>query len=387
MAFNMTPANTMTQHPFNGHLNVNEVNSSLFNALIKVIARYPKLANNYNFVNMFREEGGKFGDTVEYVFQDVLRSREWMGDDESMNLLDLERPANPDTQTITINKFRIIKNSTDSYLSARAWGSESAFSSFISIVKSLVGKTKEVYENTKMQVFIGTTEGTATRSTETVKIKDLNEAATAQAVGEKIANLIVDLKDYSRDFNPLANLQAYNEDDLVFVWNTEWLNKLTKQGMPLLYHKEGLIDKFAQHALPARKFGKILTTGGTVTSAKAVYSAIEKDYNTKTVGGKTVVMKQSEAGYDPKKHVFYGDRLPDGIEYAAYEAYEADADVICKVMTTDSIKYLAGFSTSTEFFNPQSLTTSNMLIWSYADPALILDQPYVTVKADRTSAN
>lgn len=391
MAFNMKPANTMTQHPFNGHLNINEVQSSLFNALIKIVSRYPKLANNYNFVNMFREEGGKFGDTIEYVFQDVLRSREWQGDNEAMNLLDIERPADPDTQTITINKFRVIKSTTDNFLSARGWGNESAFSTFIGIVKSLVGKTKEVYENTMMQVFIGTAEGTAKISNHEVPVAEVTNGTTgdeknrltAQAVGEHVAKLIVQLKDYSRDFNPLGNLQAYNDDDLVVVWNTDWLAKLTKYGMSTIFHKDGLIDKFADYTLPAYKFGTIVSEGGTAPSGNTTIRAMyEKDYNTKVVNGATVIMKQSEAGYDPKKHVFAGEALPAGVQYEAYEAYTVDEDVICKIMTKDSIKYAAGFSTSTEFFNAQSLTTSNMLIWSYADPALILDQPFITVHAD-----
>lgn len=385
MAFNMTPATTQQRAPFNGHLNPNEVYESIFNMIIKQVVRYPELANNYSFVNMFKEEGGQYGDTVLYYANDVLSSREWTGDNEAMNLLALERPEDPECQAVTINQFRIIKTSTDAYLTKRAWSTESAFSTFTGIIKSLVGKTKELYENTMINTFLGTMEGATNASLVEVPLSDITETGEAknrleaQMIGEHIANLLVQLKDYSRDFNEYGFMRAYNEDDLVFIWNSRWINKITKMDLPTIFNSQGLIDKFKQHVLPARYFGEIVDTNALPSNL-----TVQSNGKIKIGDGYTgpAIYAMDEDNYDKSGHKFAGETLDKGDSFKPDRAYLLDEDVICKIVTKDSIKYMAGFSTSTEFFNPQALTTSNMLIWSYADPVLLADQPCITVHAD-----
>ena len=40
------------------------------------------------------------------------------------------------------------------------------------------------------------------------------------------------------------------------------------------------------------------------------------------------------------------------------------------------------FETATEFWNPQALITSNMLIWGFSEPTRLKGKPCVTVHAD-----
>lgn len=393
MAFNMTPATTQIRAPFNGHLNPNEVYESIFNMIIKQVVKYPELANNYSFVNMFKEEGGTYGDTVLYYANDVLRSREWTGDNEAMNLLALERPEDPDCQAITINRFRIIKTSTDSYLTKRAWSTESAFSTFTGIIKSLVGKTKELYENTMINTFLGTMEGDAEVNEITVKLASIEadeltldaNKLKAQKIGEKLANLLVDLKDYQRKYNSYGHMRAYNEDDIVFIWNSKWVNTITKQSLPTIFNAQGLIDKFKQHVLPAKYFGTIIddVTGhnGLTVQANGKIK-ITSGYSGPQLTTMDEITVYGADGKTVVRHYFPGEKLALDDEFVPGRAYIEDDKVICKVITKDTVKYMAGFSTSTEFFNPQALVTSNMLIWSYADPVLLMDQPCITVKAD-----
>ena len=384
MAFNMHPTTTQVRTPFNGNLNPNEVYESIFNMIIKQVVRYPELANNYNFVNMFKEEGGQYGDTALYYAQDILSSREWLGDNEAQNLLALERPEDPECQGITISKFRIVKTSTDSYLSKRAWSTEDAFSTFTGIVKSLVGKTKELYENTMINTFLGTMTGDAERSDVEVPLSDITDEgeakrrAEAMMIGEHIANLLVELKDYHRDFNTYGFMRAYNEEDIVFIWNSKYINSITKQSLPTIFNSQGLIDKFKQHVLPAKYFGNIVDSN-SLPSGLTVGSNGKVKIGTGYTGGTIYAMDEDNYA---SGHKFAGEKLAVGDEFAPNRAYTLDEDVICKIITKDSVKYMAGFSTSTEFFNPQSLTTSNMLIWSYAEPTLMLDQPCITVHAD-----
>lgn len=369
MAFNINPASTQTKAPFNGHLNPNEVFGSIYNMIISQDVRYPELADNYGFVEMFRTDGSLYGDTKLFYAQDVLSSRPWLGDNEAQNLLSVERPDDPKCQAITLDQFRIIKTSLDNYLSKRAWSTEGAFSTFNGIVKSMVGQTKKLYEVGLINTYLGTVQGGATRSLVEVPLSDITATGEeknrleAQTIAQYIADLIVDMKDYSRDFNDYGFMRAYTEDQLHIVWNSAYVNKINKLDLPTIFNKAGLMDKFEQHVLPARYFGTINTSSGTTTSANTtVRAAVEGDF-----GG---------------KHLFFGELLPNSAEYDAYETYTVDSDVICKVITADTIKYMAAFETATEFWNPQALITSNMLIWGYSDPDRLLDQPCVTVHAD-----
>ena len=369
MAFNIKPATTQVKAPFNGHLNPNEVFGSIYNMIISQDVRYPELVDNYGFVEMFRTDGSLYGDTKLFYAQDVLSSREWLGDAEAQNLLSVERPDDPKCQAITINQFRIIKTSLDNYLTKRAWSTEGAFSTFQGIVKSMIGQTKKLYEVGLVNTYLGTVEGGAARSTVEVPLSDITETGEAknrleaQTIAQHLADLIVDMKDYSRDFNDYGFMRAYSEGDLMFIWNSKYVNKINKIDLPTIFNKAGLMDKFEQHVLPARYFGTINAEGGTTGPANtSVRSLVEKDF-----GG---------------KHLFPGDLLPNETAYLAGETYTVDEDTICKVITKDTIKYMSAFETATEFWNPQALITSNMLIWGYANPDRLLDQPCVTVHAD-----
>ena len=369
MAFNISPTTTQVKYPFNGHLNPNEVFGSIYNMILFQEVKYPNLADNYGFVERFRIDGGMYGDTALFYDQDILSSRPWLGDAEAQNLLAIERPDDPKCQAIVVNQFRIIKTSLDNYLTKRAWSTEGAFTTFQDIVRSMLGQTKRLYEATLINSYLGTVTGAATRSLVNVPLSGITATGEeknrleAQTIAQYLADLIVDMKDYSRDFNDYGFMRAYTEDELMVVWNSAYVNKINKLDLPTIFNKAGLMDKFEQNILPARFFGTVNTSGGTTTSSNTtVRSLVEKDF-----GG---------------VHVFPGELLPNSTAYLANETYTQDSDVICKVITKETIKYMSSFETSTEFFNPQALVSSNMLIWGYANPDRLKGQPCVTVHAN-----
>ena len=384
MAFNINPPTTQVKYPFNGHLNPNEVFGSIYNMILFQEVRYPELADNYGFVEMFRSEGGLYGDTALFYDQDVLASRPWLGDAEAQNLLSVERPDDPECQAITVNQFRIIKTSLDSYLTKRAWSTEGAFGTFQGIVRSMIGATKKLYEVTLINAFLGTVEGESEKSLLEIPLSDITAEGEeknrleAQTIAQYIADLIVDMKDYSRDYNDYGFMRAYTEDELKIIWNSKFVNKINKLDLPTIFNKAGLMDKFEQHVLPARFFGtdvdtNSLPTGLTVQSNGKI--KIGSNY-----GG--AVIRTKEEDTFASGHKFAGEALTVNDEFIPGTAYYEDGDVICKVITKDTIKYLSAFETSTEFYNPQALVTSNMLIWGFASPERLKGQPCVTVHAD-----
>lgn len=384
----------MVKAPFNGNLNANEIFGSIFNMIISQQVMVPELADNYaELVGKYKVDGTLYGDTKLFYATDVLASRPWLGDSEASNLLNINRPAAPKCQAITLDQFRQIDITIDNYLTKRAWSTEGAFTSFNSIILSLIGETRKLFEVAMFNSYIGTTEGNATRST--VEI-DLTTALTgltgeeaarveAQTIAAAIANLVVDLKDYSRDFNDYGFMRAYTDDQLVFIWNSAWINKITKLDLPTIFHKEGLMDKFNQHVLPARYFGEIgvftdtdhFTTASGVVTVKtgvtSVRSLVETD-----IGNGTLT-----------KHVFPGDVIPAGyiVKNASTvdltgKVYVVDDDIICKIVTNDTYKFMSAFEVGTNFYNPRSLTENHYLTWGYGAPDRLLDQPLVTIHAD-----
>ena len=277
----------------------------------------------------------------------------------------------------------MIPLTVDNYLSKRAFATEGAFAAFNNQMLGWMRDTKKVYDATVFNSFVGTEislEGKqSVQITVPAKPADATEVnieaynrIVAQTIATEMANLMVDIEDVSRDYNDYGNLRSYNLNDLVFVWNAEVVNKIRKLDMPSLFHKDGLIDKFAEHTLPARYFGNINTAGGTTGASNiTIRSLIEKDYN---------VVEPDNSSYDEKKHIFPGDLLPANTAYEANETYTEDASIICKIYHKTSIPFMTAFETATDFFNPRSLTETHYLIWGYNGLEYLKNYPFITVK-------
>ena len=371
---------------FTGTLNSNEIFGAIYNMIISQEVFADNVANNYGaLVDMARVDGSLFGDTKLYYSTDVLKSYPWGVDSttskvnakgiaaEALNLLATDYPESPECLSITLNVFRQIRLTVDDYLSKRAWSTEGAFSSFNSIMLGWIRETKKIYDITTYNSFIGTDVSTIGQQSLTV---ELGAAATteegrrveAQTIATFMANLLTDLKDFSRDYNDYGNLRSYNPDELVFLWNAEWVNEITKMDVPTIFHKDGLIEKFGQQTLPARYFGKVNTAGGTVSAGTTIRALVEKDYTVSSV----------------VTHVFPGDALPEGATYLANETYTPDSNIIFKVFHRRSVPFMSAFEVGTSFFNPRSLTTNHYLTWGRNTLEHLKNYPMITVTAERS---
>lgn len=314
-----------------GQLRSNEIFAALYNMLISQQIFADNIYDTKaTLADMSRVDGSLYGDTKLYYSTDVLKSVPWGNDAEAANLLALHRPEAPEVQAIHLDQFRQISLTVDNYLSKRAWGTEGAFSSFNSVMLGWIRDTKRVYDSTLFNSYIGTAASTIGRQTITVNlpVEEGDTEATnrlqAQAIAEAAANLLVDLEDVTRDFNDYGNLRSYSSDDLIFVWNSEAVNKIKKYDLPTIFQKEGLIDKFAEHTLPARYFGNVNAVGGTTSGANTtVRSLIEADYG--------------------DVHVFPGELLPGGVAYNANVTYTEDPTILFKVMHKKSVPFMSAF--------------------------------------------
>lgn len=362
---------------FTGKLNPNEVYASLFNVILRHVVFSDNIYDTKaSLLDQSRVDGGLYGDTALYTSYDYKGTREWLGDAEAANLLDINRNETAVTQAIVLDQFRQIDLTLDNYLSKRAWSDEQAFSQFNSALLQSINDTKRVHDSTMFNVFIGT--NTATGSGQNVTITtaaepDSDAALTdveaynrlqAQTIAYEVSNMFVNLEDVTRDYNDYGYLRSYNSEDLIAVWNSEWANRVNKLDVPMIFN-ELMIDKKAEYTLPARYFGNINTTAGTAPASNSSIRYI----NETTIG----------TGANAKTY-FSGDLVPGGTAYAANETYTEDPTIAFKIMHKRSVPFMSAFSTATEFFNPRSLTSNHYLTWGYNTLEHLKQYPFITVK-------
>lgn len=355
---------------FNGQLRSNEIFAALYNMIISQEVFADNIYDTKaSLVDMSRVDGGLYGDTKLYYATDVLSSAPWGNDAEAANLLKLYRPKAPEVQAIHLDVFRQISLTVDDYLSKRAWSTEGAFSSFNSVMLGWIRDTKRVYDSTLFNAYVGTAESTIGNQDITITLPTVADNPEAQArmqagaIAAKMADLLVDLEDVTRDYNDYGNLRSYSSDSLIAVWNSEKLNEIKKIDLPTIFHKDGLIDKMGEYTLPARYFGKVNASAGTTSATNTtVRSLVEKDFGT--------------------THCFPGDLLPGSQAYGANETYTQDDTILFKIMHKRSVPYMSAFEVGTSFFNPKSLTENHYLTWGHNTLEYLKNYPFITVRGD-----
>lgn len=384
-------------------LTPNLIYNSLANMIISQEVFADNLGKHQTLVDKARADGGLYGDTKLYYATDVLKSHDWLNDAEASNLLALARPEDPEVQAIKLDKFRQIRLTIDNYLTKQGFADEGAFAQFNGVMLGWMRETKRVYEGTLYNAFIGTLESSVGSQMQSIDLttalsglsgveKDKKEAMT---IAQSLANLMVEMGDYSRAFNDYGNLRSYADETIKVVWNSSFINKIRKVDLPTIFHKEGLVDKMEEEVLPSRYFGVVITASNKSTYAASTPAAgkpIDSDDNTYVPGSnhangciRSMVEKDvtvSAVNY----HVFPGDEIPVGSTIVASgtfelgEVYIEQADIICKVLVKLP-PIMSAFEVGTTFFNPRSLTENHYLTWGYNTLQHLKNYPFITVKA------
>ena len=380
---------------FSGTLRSNEIFSALYNMILGQVNFADNIQKHQTLVEQAKEEAGLFGDQKLFYSSDVLASKAWTNDSEATNLLNIDRPAAPECQSLVIDQFRIISLTTDEYLSKRAWSTETAFADFTSIMIGWMGITKKVYEGTLYNAFIGTDETSTGGQSRSV---DLTSASAgdplygltglekyrmeAALIAQHLADLLVEMGDYGRDFNDYQHLRSYADENIKVIWNSKFANEIRKVDLPTIFHKEGLVDKFDQEVLPEKYFGRDVAASDK-GSGKVINASDAYDPTKGTIRAR--VEKDVTVGGTPY-HVFPGDEIPSGATVKASgnfeeaEVYVADDTIIAKVVVKLP-PLLSAFEVGTSFYNPRSLTTNRYLIWGHSTLEHLKNYPMITIRA------
>lgn len=392
---------------FNGTLNHNEIQNALFNMIISVQTFADNIKGTYSsLVDKARVDGSLYGDQKLCIATDILKSHEWGADSEATNLLALDRPPAPSTQAIVLDKFRQVRCTVDEVMSRRSFLDEGSFSDYNSVVLAWVRDTKRVFESRYYLTFIGTDESSIGRQQISVNISAARGNASteeeanrleAEAVAESMANLLVDMKDTSRDFNDYGYMRSYADEEIKVIWNQKHIAKLKYVDMPTMFHKEALIQKFEEEVLPSRYFGTVITASNIASysdSTPAPGKPIDSDDGSYVPGVahangciRSLVEKDEVDVGGTKYHVFPGDEIPAGATIVAStgdflpgEVYIEKDDVICKVYVKLP-SLMSAFEIGSSFWNPRALCTTHFLTWAFNTLEHYKAFPCITVKA------
>jgi len=362
-------------------LTPNEIYASLANLIISQQVFADNFGKHQTLVDKARVDGSLYGDRKLYYAVDILSTNAWGNDSEAGNLLSLDRAHDPEVQAIVLDQARQIRLTTDQYLSKRAWGNEGAFQSFTDVLMGLMVETKKVFFGTTYNVFIGCHVSSGSKQQKTITLTGTNDA---QAIAKGIADILVEMGDYSRDFNDYGYMRSYADSDIKVIWSSAFVNKITKLDTPTIFHRDGLVDKLDQDILPAKYFGRAVASSdkgsGKVIDANGAYDP------TKGTLRAAHEMKKAMAGVSATvTHLFAGEEIPSGTtigtsaQLAESDVYVEDATVICKIVTVLP-PVLSGFEVGTSWFNARSLTTNNYITFMYNSLASLKNYPFITVK-------
>lgn len=365
---------------FNGTLNQNLITNVLFNMIISQQVYSDNIKSSGALVDKAKVDGTLYGDTKLYIATDVLKSYPWLNDAEAPNLLQVDRPANPDTQAITISIYRQIAVTIDNYLSKQAFMNEGTFAQFQGAILGWLGDTKRVYDKTTYNVFIGTNETSVGEQNRTIALPALtgtpgaDENAIYQlralAISKEIEDLADELADPSRSFNDFENLREVSKEDLTIVMNNHYANEFRKIDIPGIFHNEGIVP--SADKLQYRYFGTVNTTGSNAPTPNTnVRSMVEVDFN---------AVPMNDPTYDKKKHIFPGDLWPAGVAYAANDTFTVDDKIICKIIGGPLPPYMSAFVVETAFFNARALNENHYLTFGHNPIEHLKNYPFITIR-------
>lgn len=329
---------------------------------------------------------GLYGDRILKYFTDMLKVYDYDPDStDQLNVLKTYRPKPPICQEMVIDTAKFIPLTLDNYLTKQGFSDEATFGQFNDVMRSWLQNTKRVYLAKKYNVFIGTayTEvGKQSVAITEVAGGDTNveKEAAARINGQTIAKTVADIvvsmtEDANRDYNDLGLEACFDKEDILMIWNAEKLNEITLMDLPTMYDSNEVLATLKQNIrrLPGKYFGTQVPADvkTALTADGTNYRFVEQT----DVAGKT---------YMP------GDLIPNGtvirtaagvIQVPAYanEAKEGANDCLVKIVHKDAAPVLAGFETTTEFWNPSNLSTNDYLHFLFNSFDRFTGYPWVTV--------
>lgn len=367
---------------FVGQLKQNGVLSSLYNMIIGQEVFSDNIELKGTLFEKFRVDGTLYGDTKLFISTDVGKVRDFP--DGSGTLLTKRNADNPFVQDVTIDTFKQAAITVDTVKLKQAFQTADVYGAFVAVSVNWLRDAYKVLNITLINTYVGTTVSAAVNGEIDVELpaepetsiveKQAYNSFLAELIGEKIADVSVDLEDALRDYNDLGFLRSYSLEKFILVWNKRWANKIKHVSLPKIFHKDEVIGKELESiTINSRYFGT------------PIAAAVANGTTNRTLEDVIVKVNLSTGVYSAtgtEKQFFAGDILPKDTPSGTVSMYVEDATIICKLVHKKSIPFMSALLIGTEFYNPKDLDRNHYLTWGYSKPQYLKEFPLLTFKAD-----
>lgn len=375
-------------------LNANIINSALYNQIISQQI-FTRIRRGSELVDKARVEGTLYGDTKTYFAADAIHTKPFVQDSvDALNLLAIDRNKSVKTQDIVLNVFRIAETTTDNLLSKQAWSDEGTFAKYTDLLNQMVPTAMYLHDTTEYNAFIGAC-AVGTYGKQNPSALSLTSGKEGQEIAQALADICSDMSMRpSRDYNDYQHITKFSLEEIKIVWNSKWVNFIEKINLPVLFHKDGVMEKFAENVIHEDYFGDkvalssisaatvdathpVKKTGSVYTwepdAANSVFARVTEEVELLCTDGVTKVsffageLLQNPAG----KTLVVTDL--DG------KLYVKNDKIICKVFV-QLPAYMSACELSTEFVNVKNHSTNRYLVFGRNTLEKFDAYPVVTVK-------
>ena len=378
-------------------LNANELNASLFNQIISQ-ELFSRIDEGGSLVDKARVDGSLYGDTKTYFAVDAIHTKPFVQDSEdALNLLAVKRNKSVETQAIKLNVFRIAETTTDALMTKRAWSKEGTFADYNALLNKMVPTSKYLHDCTTYDTFIGTV-CKGTKGKQNPDGLDLLESKIGRQIADALADIMADMTHPSRSYNDYEHITKFSIDNIEIVWNSRFVNLIDKLSLPVIFHKEGVMDKFAENVVHESYWGDIKKLSAISAGTPDTTHPVKKTgdvYTYEPVSGNTVILRPIEEVSIPctdgttYADFFAGEEIknPTGktLNLSTFDdkLYVQNENYICKLFVKGKIPaYMSACELSSEFFNPKNHSTNRYLVFGRNTLEAFKAYPCVTVKAN-----
>lgn len=374
-------------------LNANELNSVLFNQIISQEI-FTRIKRGSNLVDKARVDGTLFGDTKTYFAADCIHTKPFVQDSvDALNLLSVSRNKSVKTQAIVLDKFFMAETTTDQLMTKRAWSEEGSFADYNALLNEMIPNSEYLHDCTTYDTFIGVV-CKSTIGKQSPAALTLTSGKEGPEIAEALANIFSDMTKASRDYNDYKHMTKFSIEDIKIVWNSRWVNKIEKINLPVIFHKDGIMDKFAENVVNETYFGDVKAlsdiSAATPIEGKPVKVA-GGVYTYEPVANETLVLRPTEeitlkCTDDTEVSFFAGEPIenPTGKTLVLTDMnnklYVQDEKAICKIFVKLP-PYMSSCELSSEFYNMKNHSTNRYLVFGRNTLAKFDAYPVVSIKS------
>ena len=375
-------------------LNANVINSALYNQIISQQI-LPRIKRGSELVDKARVDGSLLGDTKLYFSADAIHTEPFVQDSlDMLNLLAVNRNKTVRTDSIVINNFRIAETTVDNLLSKQAWSDEGTFAKYTDLLTQMVPLALYIHDTTDYNAFVGVKCYSSTGK-QAPSAYSLTSGKEGQEIAQHLADIIADMTHVSRDYNDYGHITKFSVEDIKIVWNSKWVNFIEKINLPVIFHKDGVMEKFAENVVHEDYFGDAQAFSDISAGTVVVGKPIKKTgsvYTYEPDASETMVLRVCEevtltcTDGTTKVSFFAGEILknPTGkvldVSSMDNKLYVKNDKIICKVFV-ELPPYMSACELASEFINVKNHSTNRYLVFGRNTLKKLDAYPVVTVKS------